>query len=623
MQFRGILDPKTAGSAYLAVALLWGSCGTALAAAPAHWKDTGFSINADGKTLGEVLTSFGATYGVQVALDMPAATIVKGRLQGANGTEFLDRLAVNHQFRWFVYHEKLYVVPLSDFSSVRLEIGEDALPDAKAALTGIGLFDQRFGWGELQDEGVVMVSGPRAYVELVKSVLLPDGKKPDKEERSLMLFRLKYASAVDREIQARGRTQVVPGVKSILTSLLESMGLAKSGKNRISIGSTKPSRTGKQEPGEAREIGLIGRLGIDGRSESANTSSSREQQGRSAGSSETYESRRRDKDKETEKPIRVEADPSLNAIIIYDLRSRRAMYQALLDEIDIQPQQIEIEALIVDIERSKLSELGAEWGLAAGDNFSVMFNGTAADSQGADLPLPGSTLLIRSASKFYARLHAMEGRGDARVLAKPTVLTLDNVGATLDLSQSRYLQLVGERVADLADISAGTMLKVVPRIIREGGSTRVRLDIDIEDGTVAPQTTGQSTEVTRSVIATQAMVEPNHTLLIGGYHSEAKTSSLKKIPLLSDIPYIGRLFQNHSDSVSNRERLFLITPRIVGNGSVAAPPRSHAGTEAEKLLLLQSEGVERPDNNSAALAEPGVSEPIPLRAVTGLASRPR
>jgi type III secretion protein C len=261
------------------------------------------------------------------------------------------------------------------------------------------------------------------------------------------------------------------------------------------------------------------------------------------------------------------------------------MYKALIADLDIEPQQVEIEALIIDIDRSKLASMGVEWGST--------FNGKTPDMTGnaIPLPLPGSTLLISNAARFYASIKAMEGTGDVHVLAKPTVLTLDNVAAVLDLSQTAYVSLVGERVADLANVTAGTMLRVVPRIVREGANTRVRLEVDIEDGSLPDASL--KTAVTRSSISTQAIVGLQQTLMIGGYHSESHTVNKQKVPVLGDIPLVGGLFRSNSENHSERERLFLITPRLVGSAGVAAPPRSKASQRAQSIVQAEQPRQER------------------------------
>lgn len=538
----------------------------AQAATPANWKDIGFSIDANGMKLRDVLNEFGIAYGVQVSISAKEQGILKGRLKADSGSEFLDRLAQTHDFRWFVYGGTLYIVPRDDNTSMRLVVGEDAVQDAKAALIGVGLFDTRFGWGELPDEGVVLVNGPREYVNLVRDVLLPEEKKQTAKDKQIMIFRLKYASASDRVITIRGEKETIPGIKTILKGLLGQDSPEKSAdyRNKIDVNSGKRSRAPKNETGlnGERQAGGANGMGDDeeggGASRTAKTKSARD-----------------------DRP-RIDADSALNAIIIHDSASKREMYQALIAELDIEPQQIEIEALIVDIDRSKLSDLGIEWSVRSGNTVTTV-NGTTANSAGVELPLPGSTMLISNAARFYARLRAMENAGEARVLAKPTVLTLDNVAAVLDLSQSTYVPLVGERVADLANVTAGTMLRVVPRVVREGSNTRVRLEIDIEDGALGDP--GAQTNVTRSTISTQAIIDMQQTLMIGGYHSESKTRNLQKVPLLGDLPLFGNLFRSTGESHSTRERLFMITPRLSGTSGVVAAEQSRASRVAREIAL--------------------------------------
>lgn len=573
----------------LFIVLAFLSADPAFAAVPPNWKDSGFSINADGMALSQVLNNFGAAYGVHVKVKMQGDAIVKGRLQAPTGTEFLDRLGLSHRFRWFVYNDILYVVPMNDFSSLRIEIGNEALPDAKAALIGIGLFDARFGWGEFPNEGAVLVTGPREYTNLVKSILLPEGQRTDKSERALMVFRLKYASATDREIKTRDKTEIVPGVKSILSGLLQQKGRSKSGAaSGLKIPGAKPTNEGKRKTGEAKELFPPGRSLLEGRSDpKGQTDRGKATEDQKDTSDASPGSKGRD-DKSDD--VYIEADSSLNAIVIYDEANKRAMYESFINELDIEPQQIEIEALILDINRNDLTQLGAEWAFSLG-NVTATVNSSGTQGNGTQMPLAASTLLIRNTTNFYARLNALENKDNARILAKPTVLTIENAAAVLDLSNTRYVPLVGERVVDLANITAGTMLKVVPRIIQEGETKRIRLDINIEDGNVA----ATSTDVKRSTISTQAIVDTNHTLLIGGYHSESQDSTKRKVPLLGDLPLIGKAFQSTSDNVNNRERLFLITPRLITRNQSIAPQISRSGLESQKLLNSELKQEQTPD----------------------------
>jgi len=587
----------------MSAALLWGSSSSA--ATPDHWKDTGFSINANGMKLKDVLREFGLAYGVRVSVEVKSNTPMTGKLKAESGSEFLDRLMQAYQFRWFVYNDTLYVVSRNDNASMRLEVGEDAVQDAKAALVGLGLFDSRFGWGELPDEGIVVVSGPHTYVELVRSILLPTQKKSLlSKSREVMIFRLKYASATDRVITVRGQSETIPGIKSILSNLLEKGSYDKKFDGHdIDISNKKKSLLPNLGKGDAR-------LNVEKNSDGMDYPS--RETATIGGSSERSS---KSKQQEREPGPRIDADPSLNAIFIYDDVSKRAMYQALVTELDVEPQQVEIEALIVDINRNQLSDMGVEWGVTSG-NTTATINGGTTPSQGVSLPIPGATLLISNAARFYARLKALEETGDAHVLGKPTVLTLDNVAAVLDLSQTTYVPLVGERVANLADVTAGTMLRVVPRIVRDAAMTRVRMEINIEDGNLG-DTAAASTNVTRSSISTQAIIEPQQTLMIGGYHSESTSKSRQKIPLLGDVPLVGGLFRSTTESQNNRERLFLITPRLSGTSGVTAAKYSKSNETARRIATLDASpalpGQQGPNSvptNSPVNAWP--VSPVPL-----------
>ena len=438
----------------------------ALAAVPAGWKDHGFVLDTAGMQLQQVLERFAREYGVDVVSDVPDRAVKQETLRAAGGAELLERLAQAYRFRWFVYGDTLHVVPREDNVSVRLELGANAVRDAKGVLAGVGLYDSRFGWVELPKEGAVVVGGPREYVRLAREILVPARAADAANDMQPMVFRLKYAGATDRVIAARGRTDTIPGVKTILSNLL-----------------------GGPAAGDAVRP-------------------------------------------------RIDADPSLNAVIVHDAAGKRAMYQALIEQLDVLPRQVEIDALIVDVDRSKLPGL---------------VGGTAPAA-------PGATLLVDDAAGLVARLKALEASGDARILATPGALTLNNVAAVLDLRQSRYIPLVGERVADVAEVSAGTLLRVVPRLV-EDGVTKMRLDVDIEDGNLG---SGADAQVTRSALSALAIVAPRQMLVIGGYGADAMSGERTSVTLL------GSLFGRKDAPGTQRERLYLITPRLAGGTSAQA-----------------------------------------------------
>jgi type III secretion protein C len=146
------------------------------------------------------------------------------------------------------------------------------------------------------------------------------------------------------------------------------------------------------------------------------------------------------------------------------------------------------------------------------------------------------------------------------------VLTVDNLGALIDLSETLYVQSIGERVATVVPISVGTTLKVTPHIIDTANGQAVHLVVDIEDGAIQDTSSQTLPRIRRSTIGTQAVMNVRESLLIGGFNAESDIRATDKVPGLSDLPAIGAFFKKKSTKVEKRERLFLITPKILSAG---------------------------------------------------------
>jgi type III secretion protein C len=516
------------------------ACGAAWPVAPAAWKDNGYAYNAQGAPLGKVLADFARSHGVELRSAGALMEPVPGSVKAASGTEFLERLAAVQRFQWFVHQQVLYVSPAGDTVTERIEIARDAMSDAKSALAGVGLFEPRFGWGEMPESASVTVSGPREYVRLVREII---AERDRSDEYEAMVFRLKNASVDDRSITIRNQTLVTPGVTNLLKGML---GAGGDGGGRALIGGS----------GKLDDLAATQRTRpspLDGSSDrNGSTLAQRANTPRTLGGG---------------RGVTVEGDVRTNSVVVYDMPKRRPYYQKLIDAIDVPQQLVEIEAYIVEVNREKVAELGFGFD-ARGEHARAIV-----DPAGV-LAAPvagGSTLVVSSLDKFFSRLSLMERDGEARVLAKPSVLTLENLVAVLDLSQTVFLRATGERVASIEPVTAGMLLRVTPRVVKDKGTSRVNLMVDIEDGKVlAGATAADSPEVQRSTISTQAVLLDRQSLVIGGYNTDATSTRDDSVPGLSKIPLIGALFTGTKKVSQSRQRLFILTPRLVKVGGTAA-----------------------------------------------------
>jgi type III secretion protein C len=614
------------------------------AATPPFWKDAGYIYAANQTPIRKILEDFCDQFGIILEISPSVKGTINGRLAANSANEFLDRLALMRKFRWFVYANTLYVSTLSDNVVEKLNINSESSSEAKQALIGIGLFENRFGWGELPEEQSIIVSGPAEYVKLVKKVIgKPENKKIDSD---IMIFRLKYANADDREIQYRNRVVITPGVATILRNLLQDKRV-KGSNTDLGSSMRNPYGNGNVTNGNINATGglapnaMVGaknpEMNYGGRTPNSPFSFLSGGNGGEVNvaldqtvanatpqnyiSGFNYNGSNTSKADKNRVPM-VEADVRMNAVIIRDDSSKKEYYQALINEFDQSPKMVEIEAMIIDINRSKLKDLGIDWTVKAGKTsigVSAVATGSSLDVLNNALGA-GSSILVRNIENFYGRIRALEQDGEAYVLAKPSIITIDNLGAVLDLNRTAYIRLIGERVADVMPVTAGTLLKVTPRVINEGGAQRVHLVVDIEDGELQEVEGSATPSVQRSTISTQAIIEENQALVIGGYQSQTDNRSKQRVPVLGDIPVLGSLFTRTNNTNSNKERIFIIVPRAMarnykrtyGNNvdGTPLPPGPLPITSAPATISHSSNGLGQIIYSQAQPAQTNITQTI-------------
>ncbi|WP_431050684.1 type III secretion system outer membrane ring subunit SctC [Roseateles sp. L2-2] len=564
----------------------------AVAVAPAAWRDTLYSYRADEElTLTQVLDRFSSTLGLEVKLADPALGRRKLKLsgKGASPAVFLDRLGDSLGLDWFIYQGVLHVSARSAATSDRIPLGPQSPSDAKDALVGIGLFESRFGWGEFDsDPPTVLVSGPPAYVSLIRRMLaVPEDKAPRRERPRMMVFRLKHASAADREMRTRDRVVTVPGLVTTLNQVLpnaRSVSLQAHSPNARE-GATTSSLSGAQDPwavlaremaggdsaGDAAMAGIpAARLPLASSTDGSAPKRGPASMATSLASESSGQFRRSGRGNDAEEPEfvpSIAAYTPLNAVLVWDLPSHRDDYRELIDALDVPSRLIEINVTILDVSADALRDWSVDLQAGSGAARVSLDAGGSLGATSGDTGVKGSTMVLWASNRLELRVRALESRGQAQVLSRPSILTLNNVGALLDMNQSAYVKLVGERSTDLRTITAGTLLKVTPSIVGDdagGADQGIRVTLDIEDGQLTNAKTDQGTpSVGNSAVSTEAVVKPGESLVVGGYRRQDRQITNSRVPGLSSIPLIGALFRSDSAVNSERERLFILTARAL------------------------------------------------------------
>ena len=187
-------------------------------AIPGFWNESAYAIECKNTSVSDVLSDFSSSFNINLVVSGKISGECHGWKRAETVITFLDDISSEYQLQWFYYKNKLYISSNNDHRTLRIE----AATGFKNALKGLGLFQEKFGWGELEDRGVVIVSGPSQYVNFINRLSEKEKELQEQAANSdIYVFPLKHASVADRTLKIRNEDVVIPGVASILKGLLE------------------------------------------------------------------------------------------------------------------------------------------------------------------------------------------------------------------------------------------------------------------------------------------------------------------------------------------------------------------------------------------------------------------
>ncbi|RTL36318.1 MAG: EscC/YscC/HrcC family type III secretion system outer membrane ring protein [Burkholderiales bacterium] len=504
---------------------------------------------------------------------------VNGRFEGTPARLLRD---LSRAYNLLTYYDGgvLYIAPANDTQTRSYLLTPAAAAQVQRAAQALQLPDAR-NTLKFSDDGALLAVGARRFVqqvdELVRQVRPGTGAAAMKSWTPAQtqplpdyrIFYLRYAWAQDVPMSFGGQQTTLPGVASILRSLV-----GQPNRQRQAVSSDPARAQGSQRlrgSGSTRNTATTLGLVDDAAPTVRGTDTlvaALTQVGYGQAAPETPEP-----PAPPEFAPRIEADPRLNAVIVRDLPERLDRYAALIKSLDVEPQSLEIEATIIDINTDRLRELGINWRYNHGRSSLMFGNGTAGDERlnGQVDPTPTAkggviSAVIGDRYPFVARITALQSDGAAKVVSSPQVVTLSNVEAVFDNSATYYVRVAGREDVDLFNVTAGTRLRVTPHVFKEGDdAARIKLLVQIEDGGLTGQTVDNLPVVERSGINTQALISEGESLLIGGMVRDSATAGVDKVPVLGDIPVLGHLFKTQRKGGQRIERMFLITPRLASS----------------------------------------------------------
>lgn len=240
-------------------------------------------------------------------------------------------------------------------------------------------------------------------------------------------------------------------------------------------------------------------------------------------------------------------------LVIDDQPQFLTKIEAILAEIDKEPRQILIEAKILDISLTDDDEFGINWTKTTTEStFGV---------SGLNAPATGAFFTLLN-DNIDLKLNALSKKGRTRTLSTPKLLALENqeasviIGKQLGFKTTTTINQVTTETVEFID--SGIILTVTPSIDNSG---RILLNIhpEVSDGVLE----AGIPQLTTTSVTTQLLAEDGQAVFIGGLIKNTLSEVTEGIPILGDIPFIGRIFSNDSDKRNNTETVVIITPHIV------------------------------------------------------------
>ena len=288
----------------------------------------------------------------------------------------------------------------------------------------------------------------------------------------------------------------------------------------------------------------------------------------------------------------IQTDARTNTIIINDLPERIDRAAALLTTLDVPQQQVEIEARIVQTNRSFASRLGVQWGLGGraipslGNTAPLAFpnQGSLTGRTGAVQGAPGqpdsavgsvvnlaaggaSSAIglalgsVNGALNLDVALSALEQSGQGRILSTPRVSTQNNIEAEITQGIQIPIQTVSNNTVTVSFRDAALTLKVTPQITA-AGTVIMRISVVNESPDFSRSVNGIPPIDTQRAL-TQVLVSDGETTVIGGIYVSREQSTQDRTPGLYRLPLLGWLFKRDLAEDESRELLIFITPKIV------------------------------------------------------------
>jgi len=294
-------------------------------------------------------------------------------------------------------------------------------------------------------------------------------------------------------------------------------------------------------------------------------------------------------------PSNVRVIKEQNALLVSGTSEDIVSMREFVNTVDIPTPQVAINAVIVEYSEGLQKEFGINAGLhrpelqkngshsspsfnsalgAASSNLDLGFSGEGLkkilNDAGGLLSAGSNSVIGKLPDDFFVALHFLESQSKAKVMAQPSIVTLNGNKASINVNETRYIKLTtGTQLGTdysirVQPITFGIKLDITPWI-SQGGQITAEISPEVSNST------GNNLDgypnVSARTISTTVRLNDGETITLGGLIKNEESEGHEKIPILGDIPLIGRLFRTNTKNRQKTNLVVYVTPHIVKKGN--------------------------------------------------------
>lgn len=285
---------------------------------------------------------------------------------------------------------------------------------------------------------------------------------------------------------------------------------------------------------------------------------------------------------------RIRAETASNSLIVFATDDEVRQIAALLENIDVLPDQVLIEAVIAEVSLNDDLRYGVQWFFDSRTGGDFTFSDASSGS--VSVKFPGFAYKF-TGNYVQAALSALSAVTDIEVVSSPQIVTQDNQTATLQVGDQ--VPIVTQSAVSVDNPNApivnsiqyrdtGILLTVTPRI-NDGDIVVLEVSQEVSDAVPTVTSGIDAPTIQQRQFDSVVNIADGETLALGGLIRASKSTGKSGMPILKDVPLIGNAFSSRSDNRSRAELVIFLTPHIIRSRDDARRASDHLRSKLRRL----------------------------------------